>query len=282
MRRWRLNSGYCGTTDQRRTAAGTIPMLKHGIERDLGLFGSGWTPAQIITSLWLDAADASTITIATGVSQWNDKSGNGRYFSQATAGNQPVYSTSALNGKNVVAFTGSNDHFMTAASVLPSGSTAGSIFWVQTTEADPSTNSNNLGSLISKDWGGALYDNHFPYTDSNIYFAGFSTSRPNVGNPSPSLVNPRILSHESTNGSVAFYIDGSSFFTSASNTFSNPATTKRLGQASSKFTGQVAELIVLGNIPTTTERQLIEGYLAHKWGLTSSLPNGHPYKNAAP
>jgi hypothetical protein len=40
MRRWRLNSGYCGNTDQRRTAAGTIPMLKHYIERDLGLFGS--------------------------------------------------------------------------------------------------------------------------------------------------------------------------------------------------------------------------------------------------
>ena len=75
MRRWRLNSGYNGTTDQRRTKAGTIPMLKHGIERDLGEFlhvvAGGWTPASITTALWLDAADASTITIATGVSQWN-------------------------------------------------------------------------------------------------------------------------------------------------------------------------------------------------------------------
>ncbi len=33
-----LNSGYNGTTDQRRTLAGTIPILKHYIERDLGLF----------------------------------------------------------------------------------------------------------------------------------------------------------------------------------------------------------------------------------------------------
>ena len=244
---------------------------------------TSWTPAQITTSLWLDAADATTITLnSTTVSQWNDQSGNGRNFSQATAGNQPVYSTSALNGKNVVAFTGSNDHFMTAASVLPSGSTAGSIFWVQTTEADPSTNSNNLGSLISKDWGGNIYDNHVPYTEGSIYFAGFSTTRPNVGNPSVSLVNPRILSHHSTNGSVAFYIDGTSLYTSASNTFSNTATTKRLGQASSKFTGQVAELIVLSNIPTTTDRQLIEGYLAHKWGLQANLPVGHPYQASAP
>ena len=35
MRRWRLNSGYCGNTDQRRTAAGTIPMLKQYMERNL-------------------------------------------------------------------------------------------------------------------------------------------------------------------------------------------------------------------------------------------------------
>jgi hypothetical protein len=38
MRRWRLNSGYNGTTDQRRTKAGTIPMLKHNMERNLGAF----------------------------------------------------------------------------------------------------------------------------------------------------------------------------------------------------------------------------------------------------
>jgi hypothetical protein len=25
-----------------------------------------------------------------------------------------------------------------------------------------------------------------------------------------------------------------------------------------------------------------EGYLAHKWGLTSNLPVSHPYKNTAP
>jgi hypothetical protein len=33
-----LNSGYNGTTDQRRTAAGTIPSQKHFMERDLGAF----------------------------------------------------------------------------------------------------------------------------------------------------------------------------------------------------------------------------------------------------
>jgi hypothetical protein len=280
-----LNSGYIGS-DQRRTKAGSYDGRKHYLERINGAFiatGGIWTPAQITTALWLDAADESTITLnSTTVSQWNDKSGNSRNFSQATAGNQPTYQASGINSKPSVAFTGSNNNFMIASSVLPSDSTAGSIFWVQTTEADPGSNQNNIGCLISNTWGGSGGTNHMPWTDGNIYFSGFSTSRPNLGNPSVSLVNPRILSHESTNGNVAFYIDGSSFFTSVSNTFSNPATTKRIGQAASKFTGQVAELIVLSNIPTTTERQLIEGYLAWKWGLQASLPLDHPYKNAAP
>jgi hypothetical protein len=51
-----------------------------------------WTPAQIPTSLWLDATDTSTITLnGSTVSQWNDKSGNGRNATQATAANQPAW-----------------------------------------------------------------------------------------------------------------------------------------------------------------------------------------------
>lgn len=39
---------------------------------------------------WLDASDASTFTIATGVQQWRDKSGNGYHAEQASAGNRPT------------------------------------------------------------------------------------------------------------------------------------------------------------------------------------------------
>ena len=112
MRRWRLNSGYNATTDQRRTKAGTIPMLKHNIERDLGGFiaETGWTPAQISTALWLDAADAPTITLnATTVSQWNDKSGNSRNVSQANSSQQPLYTLGGLNSLNIADFDGAND-----------------------------------------------------------------------------------------------------------------------------------------------------------------------------
>ena len=59
-----------------------------------------WTPAQITTALWLDAADAATLYDATSggnlvvsggaVARWNDKSGNSRNATQASASLRPT------------------------------------------------------------------------------------------------------------------------------------------------------------------------------------------------
>ena len=39
-----------------------------------------------------------------------------------------------------------------------------------------------------------------------------------------------------------------------------------------------AEVVCLTAPASTDIRQRIEGYLAHKWGLTANLPSNHPYK----
>ena len=45
----------------------------------------------------------------------------------------------------------------------------------------------------------------------------------------------------------------------------------------------LAEMIMItGSSLSTSDRQRVEGYLAHKWGLTGSLGAGHPYRSAAP
>ena len=57
--------------------------------------------------LWLDAADSNVvIRSGTNVTQWNDKSGNGFNFSQATTARQPIYTTNSLNGLNAITFSG--------------------------------------------------------------------------------------------------------------------------------------------------------------------------------
>jgi hypothetical protein len=65
---------------------------------------SGFNPKSIAgLAVWFDASVASSVTLNGGnVSQWNDLSGNDRHATQETAGNQPSYSTAALNGKNVL------------------------------------------------------------------------------------------------------------------------------------------------------------------------------------
>ena len=48
------------------------------------------------------------------------------------------------------------------------------------------------------------------------------------------------------------------------------------------LTGAIGEIIVTASALSTLNRQRIEGYLAHKWGLTANLPNDHPYKTVGP
>jgi hypothetical protein len=76
------------------------------------LNAGSFNPTQIPDlALWLDAADASTITVdgANNVSQWRDKSGNARHVAQAATLNQPSYVTGVLNGLPVVRPDGVND-----------------------------------------------------------------------------------------------------------------------------------------------------------------------------
>jgi hypothetical protein len=48
------------------------------------------------------------------------------------------------------------------------------------------------------------------------------------------------------------------------------------------WTGGMSEIIMTSSVLSTADRQLIEGYLAWKWGLQGQLPVGHPYKNSPP
>lgn len=288
-----LNSGYIGS-DQRRTQAGSYDGRKHYLERILGgfQFGNLWTPAQISTELWLDAADASTITIATGVSQWNDKSGNARNATQATAAKQPTYSATGLNNLPTIIFDGSNDFLTNAYSFGNSPSSAyivfqsslangtfGQIFMVS---PNPSNVSIATELLYMNNIGGYTTITYKPPSLSNSAL-GVSTSV---------ITTPQILSvafdgSGTSPSDTAFSLNG----TLQTSTTSGPVGySSELGfsiggrpvQQTAFLNARISEFIFCSSFLSTNDRQLIEGYLAHKWGLTSSLPNDHPYKNAAP
>jgi hypothetical protein len=54
------------------------------------------------------------------------------------------------------------------------------------------------------------------------------------------------------------------------------------GTASTFFTGYVYEVIILTRNVTAVERRQIEGYLAWKWGLNTTLPTTHPFYKISP
>jgi hypothetical protein len=255
-----------------------------------------WTPAQITTSLWLDAADAATVTTVSGaVSQWNDKSGNGRNATQATATSRPAYTTAGLNGLNVITFDGSDD-FMDVVTTLFRGIGNFQLHWVFA----------RLGSG-SEDSGGAGYRPDISSlsvsgVDSGAFHYIKNTS--NVGasypffNSSPSWANYDITSgtaYVNNQASLLSFTAGSSAWSvfrdgtqegaaSRGGAVSNDNNGIRIAQqASPPRTSNIymAELVMTLSDSTVT-RQQIEGYLAHKWGLTGSLPAGHPYKTTPP
>ena len=46
--------------------------------------------------------------------------------------------------------------------------------------------------------------------------------------------------------------------------------------------GYIAEVIILSSIASNNTRQILEGYLAWKWGLQDNLSQDHPYLNHPP
>jgi hypothetical protein len=262
-------------------------------------------PSYISTALWLDAADASTVTTVSGaVSQWNDKSGNGRNASQSTVGSRPSYTAAGQNGRNTITFDGSSDGLSLAAGL--SLGTAHSIFVVAKNSATI-TSATSAQQLLT----GGSYT--FPSTTTSELLLGAGAQ---TGNLTNERLFSLVLAHDSATANVWGYgktnadvsgafILGSSF-TTAGNVFAGrlnggddlttvsiaggysstntryPTFAQHIGFRETNNTlhwsGDIDEIIVTSAFLATFETQRIEGYLAHKWGLTANLPSDHPFK----
>ena len=240
-----------------------------------------WTPAQITTALWLDAADASTITTVSGaVSQWNDKSGNSRNGTQSVSTARPAYTSSGLNGKNVITFDGNNDFL-----ALPSlaGVRTVSVFAVASF-ASVTANLPILDESGINAYGGGL---HLRLTSSGtIRFWGQDAVPLTDTSSTISQNTATLIGAIESSGSRTIWINGTSRVTATFSTVNSRVTADpRIGSSAllnQWMNGYIAEIVLVGSAIATETRGQIEGYLAHSWGLTANLPAGHPYKTAPP
>lgn len=233
-----------------------------------------WTPTQLGADL-LGWYDGSLLTGSDNdvKTTWADQSGNSRTLNHGI-GNNTTLRTAFLNGKNVMSFPGA---YINAPNVY-TGKTAASLFVVGKKNSD-----DDAGGLHNLSSSGQ--NQHFQYSDGNIYDGFFSTTRGNRGNPSFSLASWRIINLHSSANNYALYFDGTAFATSSSNTAMTPAAFSiGAGDAATTYvwTGHMAEILCIGVVLSQSNREKVEGYLAHKWGLTGNLGSGHPYKTNPP
>jgi hypothetical protein len=246
-----------------------------------------WTPANITTALWLDAADASTITTVSGaVSQWNDKSGNSRNVTQATAANRPIYTAAGQNSRNVITFDGSND-VLSLASNLSLGTQHTILIAAQYAGGStlPTTTAGELFGSGATEYTALAYGNWTTFF-SNERLVYNTESTGNNGYGITSDRSSQILASLSFNQSGTLFrgrFNGASDFAAVNSNggFSStnyPKNIKNIGGGVATFNGPIFEIIVTASYESLDNVQKLEGYLAHKWGLTANLPADHPYK----
>lgn len=120
---WEAQSVQSGVTLD--AGSSTYTIMTSGTSRYNLMADSSWTitdgdSSYGTLSLWLDASDESTITSSAGkVSNWADKSGNGRDAVQATASAQPTTGSETENGLNVLTWDGSSDYMKFPQAAFP-------------------------------------------------------------------------------------------------------------------------------------------------------------------
>lgn len=238
-----------------------------------------WTPSLIQTALWLDAADASTITLnGSTVSQWRDKSGNARHVAQATAANQPTYTANGLNGKPVLTFDGIND-FLQATSF-----TVSRIVSVMVVASTNNTAQNQylLDESNSATYGGGL-SIRFATTGSVRFWGQDVIAITDIAGVIQGAAS--IIGGVENNSVRNAFLNGVSSPNSIPGTSTRNALNPRIGHSNllgGFLDGIISEIVLTDSALSTTDRQRLEGYLAWKWGLQSNLPANHPYKNSPP
>lgn len=222
--------------------------------------------------LWLDASDRATTLSGYCISQWNDKSNNNRHAT-GSANTQPAY----VNGRGVlfnkatfsnylsmnVPYSANHSIFMVAGCT-----TSQSMYWFGRASAGGS------GPALVQNYSGQSLE-YFDLTDrATLSSAPAGTFLANYT--------------RQVGGQIVGYYMGSQAFSIAQSVNSNTTTAwstlgnSYLGTNQDYAHGLLREFIIVNSVVSSTDRQTIEGYLAWRWGLQSSLPTGHLYKNSAP
>lgn len=233
---------------------------------------------------WFDGADpldaGAPPADRTPIPIWKDKSGNNN--DMKTMQSKPAVFTANITGSKAMAFDRNWYRSVKPAPypldvfiVLTPGSSNG-----QTATMDViglgQANSDNFNSLTYGEYSSGRWHNgssYFQRTGNAV-----ANSRTNESREQYVLMQWSIA-----NNNFYIYRNGVKIASTTSYTWSPGTPYLQIGNRFFATTGQellgnVAEVVAFQGQLSDENRQKMEGYLGKKWGLTSNLPSGHPYK----
>ncbi len=257
-----------------------LPVANAGTDQTVILSATPWSPAQLTTQLWLDADDTNTITLnGATVSEWRDKSGNSRHAAQITTTSQPTRTAAALNGKSVLTFDGTTDFLDLGTGLDFLAGNSHSAFIV----IKPTSFNNIYGAATGNAGANSLHVGFNGTTYRMNYWTNdyLPARTANFVSGSSNIINYIWNSNTSKQILANGKSEGTNPSAGVIGTMSGGG---RIGNIVGQgyIGGDIAEMVFLTGTVSTTDREAMEGYLAHKWGMAANLASNHPYKNAAP
>lgn len=235
-----------------------------------------WTPADLNPLEWWDVSDGATVDVVSGaIAAIYSKGSGGRTASNSDPATRPAFSAALQNGRDAAVFNGSS-HFLNIAALATD-----TPMWVAQVFGRASS------GIKSQTLGGAT-GSVPPYaaqwwTDNIRYSALWGTSSGYATHGGVSTATG-VFQHVLAKGgsTTQLYQDGDAIGAPQTN-LSGSGNLVYIGRRAGDYhAGLLCEIIVGTSALSESDRQKMEGYLAHKWGLAGSLPLSHPYKDAPP
>lgn len=259
--------------------------------------GAAWTPADLGTlSSWYDPSDAANRTITSSAYETlvNKQGTTARNITQATSGNRPALSAGAINGLDAMDFDGSNDWLGHSSPALyAAGACTVAAVFRAATQADKHTIGEADGGAApiysilrtqNPNVNGAP-DAYIQVDGANVRYAGFGDGT--VAFLEGTLDN-HVVTITDSGTAITNWVDGNQSYTHAYTRGTMTVNRFTVGclrfnnTTVTFFDGLIGEIVTCTSALGTSDRQKLEGYLAHKWGAADELDAGHPYKSAAP
>jgi len=232
-------------------------------------------------ALWFDAADTATITGTTQVTSWTNK---GTLGGNATNLTGSCTSGATVNGLNYIRCPAGTSLQFTAALNTQARS------WFVVARQVTVLTSGTFAGIVNQQTGGAQDAVVIAFVNSttnNIYI-GPSGVAIRVAADVPSALLYTVFLTSIINGTTAqnvMTVNGTGrtlTSSSAAASYRTTSSTYQLGTSGYNTTVDLMEVIFYYGAVSLNERQRVEGYLAWKWGLQSTLPSTHPYVKFRP